>query len=337
MKRKHLELNIVFFIAILLVGGIMGCKQDIDQFIPHNGSNPNAIGDIGRFFDKAQEDLSGTKYITSNDDNTIIRTQKGTHFHCTKGIFVNQNGELVAGDVELEILELFTKSEMVKYNRLPIASTKVALDSGGEIMIIARKNGEELKLAPNAKMLITTTNSDANSEMELFYGVNVDEPLAPNNQIFAWEEADQNPDTWDNVNAWEWQDSLTQNWSFGYVFETTQLGWINIDRFLKEPNLELTEVCMDLPNSYDPTNTVAFIVFEEINSVMPLWANADLEMFCQLNIPIDYKVKMVVISEQGDDTYYYAEESVTITKNMILEMTPKLEGFESVISAIENL
>lgn len=337
MTQKNFKLNILILSALVVLGGFLGCKQDIDRFVPRVGPNPNAIGDIGRFYDKAQEELASEKFITSNDDNTIIRTQKGTHFHCTAGIFVTQDDEPVTGDVELEILEIYSKSDMVKYNILPISSDKQVLDSGGEIRIIARKNGEELKLAPNEKLLIQTTTPDANSLMELFYGVEVDEPLAPGGKLFSWDEADGNPDIWNNVNAWEWQDSLTQNWSFGYVFETTQLGWINIDRFLKEPDIELTQVCLELPAEYDPTNTVALIVFEDINSVMPMWGDPDLEMFCQVNIPVNYDVKMVVISEQGDDTYYYSEEAVTVTNDMMVEMTPILEGFESVISAIEKL
>lgn len=329
----------LYFLAgmFMTLGLLTGCKQDVDVFIPREGPDPNAVGDIGRFFQKAAQDLQSQVYVTSNDQNTLIQTSKGTQIHCPAGLFVNQNGVVVNGDVELEVLEIFTKSEMIRLNRFPVSSDKKVLDSGGELFLRATQGGEELQLAGDKKMRIETTAPDAVSEMELFYGVNLNDPLAPDNDFFAWEEADGDPNIWNNVNAWEWFDSLGNDWKFGYVFETTQLGWLNIDRFLKEPGLELTQVCLELPDAYDPTNSLALIVFDDLNSVMPLWGDPDQQKFCQINIPVNYSVKLVLISEQGDDNYFYAETPVVVQPDMTVSLLPVSTGFESVLNAIENL
>lgn len=335
MKRKHLELNILFFSFLLLTGGLTGCKQDTEVFVPYVGFNPHEIGDIGRFFDKATIDFEAFVTFPNNDLHDWVNTPNGTQITCPQGIFVTMNDEIVTGQIQLEITEIYSKADMIKHNRMPISSNREVLESGGELLIRAFKDGEELKLAQGQNLKIEINDPEANPEMELFFGTTID--IGGEFPEFAWEEADGNPDTSDNVAVGDWFNNSNEQEVYGYIFETSQLGWINVDRFLKDPSLDLTEVCVDLPEEFDSRNATAYIVFEDLNSIMPLWPNPNVEMFCQNNIPIDMNVKLVVIGERGEGFYFYAEEPFKTSDGMTVQMTPESLGFESVISAIENL
>jgi hypothetical protein len=179
--------------------------------------------------------------------------------------------------------------------------------------------------------------------MELFYGMR-EYDNTRQDSIYTWDEADDNPNTWDNVAVTEWvalADSQQIITGFGYECFSDSLKWINFDVFNNIPENERTDVCVTLPEEYGNVNTVVFLVFKDQNSVIALPGNPGTRQFCnyytqfiQLGVPIGASVSFVVISEQGEDEYFYAKVDAVIEENHQEFIFPQQTPLEVIKTAI---
>ncbi|MGB0429509.1 MAG: energy transducer TonB [Bacteroidia bacterium] len=82
------------------------------------------------------------------------------------------------------------------------------------------------------------------------------------------------------------------------VFKSTRLGWINCDRFTRTNRTLYTQNV----NTEAETYTNCYLIFHEINSVMPSYPNSTGFKF--LNVPVGSKVTLVAISAEDDELKY---------------------------------
>ncbi len=326
MKRKFQKFNIIAFSFLLVIGGWMGCKKDVDIFIPQVGPLPLEEGNIDQFFNKVMP--QSQFFALQKEESTIVRTEYGTRIHVPSDLkLVNAQGQPVSGAIELEVVEIYDKGDMILANRPTIAANGQVLNSGGELFLNFTQDGQTLSLDADQQILIEIPADDFIDEMELFYG-----GFSQFDSTFAWIEADLNPDTWNNVNIGEWlDDSLSQVWISGYSFLTERLQWINCDAFTNSGS-ELTEVCIQLPDGYDLQNTAGFVVFENINSVINL-----NYVFCRPQLPIGETASIITITERGEGNYEIAQQSITVEENMTVTLTPELISIENLLALLSEL
>jgi hypothetical protein len=104
---------------------------------------------------------------TSNSNETIrIVTAKGNVIVFPKNSFT-LNGTPVAGNVEIDITEITTKSEMI-FSDLMTNSEEGPLDSRGEFIVKAFQNGAELQLADDVDFTIENPNGVNSLGMKIF-------------------------------------------------------------------------------------------------------------------------------------------------------------------------
>lgn len=105
---------------------------------------------------------------TVNSDQVIrIETSKGNVFTFPKNAFT-KNGKAVSGNVQIDITEITTKSEMI-FADLLTNSDEGPLDSRGEFNIVATQNGTELELADGIEFTIENPTGINSSEMKAWY------------------------------------------------------------------------------------------------------------------------------------------------------------------------
>jgi outer membrane protein assembly factor BamB len=316
----------LIYTGLLLLS--VGCAKNIDVFIPYD-TNP-VLGDLNTFYNIVRTD-SYTTHWNTNESGLLI-TPKGTRFQLRANSFQLADGTAVRDTIEIEIREIFSKGDMVK-NQTPTISNGRLLNSAGEFHIRATQGGQELMLVPDFSIIIQIPNANPIEEMELFYGEEV-EGLGVN-----WIEADENPDEWSNVRISEWE-VANGELGFGYEFNITQLNWINCDAYVNVTT-SLTETCIELPEIYTNTNTVVYIVFSDINGIMPMIGNPASQRFCQGNLPEGGEVTYIVISHQGSDIegqpiFHFAESTTTVNNN-IIEMIPVEASISEIVSILDSL
>jgi hypothetical protein len=210
---------------------------------------------------------------------------------------VSTAGAIVTGKIHIELLLVRKKGDMVLLNK-PTSSNGSMLVTGGEIFIRLFKDGQEIRLSPNAKIYFKYADAPIVSSMKLFFG---DESVP---ERFNWLP---NTDTANNMIVPGLQ---------AYEIATNHLHWINVDYFYDTATITRSTVSAQLPANYTNANTSVFLVFKEIRSVLRMKADVPERRFISDKVPNSKTATIVVLSKQGND-FYLGKESITTGINIV--------------------
>jgi hypothetical protein len=211
---------------------------------------------------------------------------------------VNTAGQIVTGKIHVELFIIKKKGDMVLMNK-PTTSNGNMLVSAGEIFVRLMKDGQEVQLAPNAKIQIRYVDLPTNTAMKLFFGQEL-------STGFNWLP---NTDTANTANNFVYITPQV------YEIVTNHLHWINLDYFYDTAGVARSTVSTRLPSNYTNANTTAFLVFKEIRSVLRMNADVPERRFISGKVPNGKTATVVVISKQGND-YFLGKESLTTGTNI---------------------
>lgn len=292
------------FILILFAGGFLlnACQKDIDIFVPDPGqlNGPDTAW---------QNTVTATMPVSVLKNNLIVEPYKDTISvnaatatvttpfgvqlifppHCCN----NSAGQPVTGKVDVELIVVKKKGDMIRLNR-PSTYNDSMLATAGQIFIQLKQAGQILQLAPGVRINIRYIDVPVNTQMKFFVG---DET---NTQHFNWLPT---PDPLD--------DTIIMGTSF-YEINTKRQRWISLaalfDANVTTPKVKLT---LDAAPYFTNANTTAFTVFKDIRSVVEMKADLSTRKFITGKLPVGKQVTVVVISKQGDDYYLGYESAVT--------------------------
>jgi len=153
----------------------------------------------------------------------VITASKGTRFYFPGNSFVDNLGNVVNGQVDIEIKEIFSKGDMILSNKFPIGEYGL-LKSGGQLYISVKQNGAKLQFGNGNYAMVDVQITDTIQWMGLFNG-NTGDPNAAN---LIWTA---DPDSI-NGSVSVCQDS--SNLSSTYCFNLDTLDWINLDVYMND-------------------------------------------------------------------------------------------------------
>jgi len=316
---------------------IWGCTDqsalNYEETATHDdGSCLYITGDIQNFFDAVQQ--PGEILYINNDINDFCVNSNNTIFHAPQGLFSYPNGNIVEGQVEIEIIELHSKGDLIRYTK-PTMSDGNLIYSDGVLYISASQNGQPVEFTPGYITNIQMPSPNENWEMNLFYGEETTE-------TFNWEWQEQGTiseltGVWPN--QWIIEDTLDGVFSdSGYGFWIDRLDWINCDAFADIPEGEKTTVCVELhPEIYTNQNAAVFMVLDDINAVVQLWGDSEQMKFNITGMPIGEEVTFIVIASLDDDEYDFAMSSTTLTNNHLEELYPLPTPLGDIQNALDGL
>ena len=295
MKRKILS-------GLLIATGFLlnACQKDIDVFIPDagqlNGPDTSWYSSITATMPvtSLKNNLAADFYhdsIQVNANNAYIVTPSGLQCGFPPNCCVSNTGQAITGSVQVELMLIKNKGEMIRMNK-PTASNGRLLVSGGEIFIRLKKDGNEVQLAPNKRILIRYPDVPLSTQMKFFAG---DESNA---ERFNWLPV---TDTLNTVGVG------TQF----YEINTNHLRWINCDYFYDTTGISRVTVTADLEAYFTNANTMAFTVFKDLRSVVGMYGDISTRKFSTGKIPAGKAITVVVLSKQGNDYFLGSEHTVT--------------------------
>ncbi len=296
-------------------------------------------------FDKELQQLSNPSQFFSitNDKGDTIETKNGTRIIIQPNTFVFSDGQDAKGSLQIEIREVFDKSEMI-LNSLGTVSDGRLLESFGMIYLKATSGEKELKIKENGAIIVSIPNRKDGYAGELFYG-------EENHSSMNWEYAGKIPDTtvveetftylsdakasvkrttYKFVNGrkefvsdtvftarYRWvevMDEAGPHKPVAYGFEITKLGWINCDRFIEIPDKVDLEI--ELKSFSQP---IGYIVFSDINSVMQILFDENGKATLK-SLPKDFAADLIVI-DKIKDKLMWTKQSIKIgaESKLILE------------------
>lgn len=318
------------FIAIGMLVIMMSCGKDIDQFIPR--ASQASIGDISRLMTRLQTDIAGDVITTVScpcSGDKIFQVDKDVVLVIPPD-FVDLNTYPCSnGSFDITITTCDSKGEILIAG-LPTLSENTLLESRIELNLVISDGDHPVKLAHGKQIRILVNDPDPRERMELFYGENGE-----------WIQADQNPNTWDNVSNSEWwfqQDSEIIT-GFGYECFSDSMDWINVDVFFSIPEQQRTPVTVKLPDEFTNKNTLVFMVFDDYKSILAMDSDSESKVFYEGHgaTPVGFRVTFVVLSEMGEDCYMFDAKSTTITPGHIEELEPRKTPYSEIQKFLDHL
>jgi len=112
------------------------------------------------------------KFQIDADSDNIITGKNGTQIFVPKNSFINADGELVTGKVDIEVIEVLSVTDFIKTN-LQTVSNGQPLQSEGMLYIDAKSSGQQITLATDKKLQIELPNMNkmgTASDIKIFSG-----------------------------------------------------------------------------------------------------------------------------------------------------------------------
>lgn len=254
------------------------CKKDNPS--PINPGTPG--GGSASFFQSNFNNAKQTFTINSSTLSTVTGS-KGTVLTFQPHSFVTLSGTPVSGNIQIELVEIYSKKDMILMNKQTMGRTwdgLSILESGGEFNIVATQNGQKLKLAPGMSyQLDAPAPNGTNSQMRLFYGNETEGEL-------SWTQADSA------------LIDITQN---GYSVFSDSLNWTNLDYFMNTPGPQ-SKIRVQLPAGATTENTRVFVSVDGVNALAGVYhaENGMLTSGEYYRLPVGMNVRFVVISLSGN-------------------------------------
>lgn len=277
--------------SLLLGLFFSSCQKDVDVFIPDDGQ---PVGPDTTWYSSVtatmqvnvlRTQLQLTPYQDTIDGafaSTLV-TPEGVRCSFPANSCVTATGAAVTGRVDVQLSFVRSGGDMIRSNR-PSASNNRLLVSGGQLDIGLKKGNDVLRLAPGVKLTLKIPETPANPVMDFFAGEG-------SNSSFNWLP---NPDVSSNI--------LTVG-SSGYEVLTNRTGWVSCAYFYDTANIQRSVIKTTLPSNYTNANTMVYIAFKDIHSVMPLQADISARSFNSGKLPNGKLATVVAISKQADSYF----------------------------------
>lgn len=207
---------------------------------------------------------------------------------------LNNSGTVPAGTIKRESLLIQKKGDFIAMN-MPTTVNGKLLVTGGAFFLGLKNNNIPLSVSPGNKLTVRYNNTLPVPNNHIYNAV-VDSATG---LFIRWE---QNNDTALN------RSFATAN---GYEIQTNKLQFVQTAHLLDTVGIAQTTISLNLPPQYTNTNTVAYISFNNIESVASLTANIATRKFLSSLLPVNKPVTVVVISKQGSDYYFGSIQAIT--------------------------
>lgn len=310
---------ILFITAGLLLNA---CKKNSDIFVPDPGqlSGP----DTGWYasitstmpVSLLKNDLAIPVYsdtITVNANNAYVQTPFGLQCGFPPNCCVTSTGQTVSGTVRVDLMLIKKRGDMIRMNKPTISNGQLLL-CGGQVFVRLVKDNQELRLAPNARIALKFPDSPTSFFMKFFSG---DES---NPQQFNWLP---NNDFVNNTVG-----ITTQN----YEIQTNKLKWVSVDTTFDTAGIPQVKITAGLDPQFTNANTIGFVAFKDIRSVVPMIPDLATRKFSSMRLPPGKEVTVVVISRQGND--YFMDHKTFVILNAASSPTGQLVQVKPVITSL---
>jgi hypothetical protein len=293
---------------LIIVGIILAFASCTENRSVENGNQ--------MIFDHYEKNVQ--TFILSSDKPETIIGEEGTKITIDINSLELENGIEISENVIIQLTEYYKPSDVILAN-LSTSSNGKLIETGGMINISASSSGKEvfIKKGKDFEIQFSSVEQDG---MKVFHGEYINgqinwKPETKPTQIskaglFAPQDESSNmtealSDT-TAVAIISETDSIARN----NILNSTKFGWINCDRFLELDNLTTLKVEYD--SVFKPS---AYLVFKEINSIMPCFYEKNFRKF--INLPKGYEATLIAFCIDGDKTYFSFRDLIIEDKKQL--------------------
>jgi hypothetical protein len=239
--------------------------------------------------------------------------EKGTKVTFAANAFVDGNGNTVSGNVTVTLKEVLSKKDVL-FSGVMTESNGQLLESGGEILVKAQKDGAALRVNPalqndGARVEIPKVMND--KDMGLFIQEKRPQGGASGNN------QQQSPFTWTPAPYYPFG-----NGPNSYTFSLPSFNWVNCDRFYSDPNPKTTITTLPaFQDNNQVTDLQVMLVFKNIATVVTLPFDFTAQKFqsYQNSLPIGLQADLIILGKDSDGFIQFGTQSITISAGMHID------------------
>ncbi len=318
---KHLLLSLIFI--------LVSCN-DIDTFNPLSNTINIENNDAISLLVDLQSELYNFEFNAAVGNTCTFPDGSQVIFAANSFLY---NGQSVGSKtIKVQIRKILKKKDMTKNNTGTNSDNEI-LESAGMFYTEAFFENKLLELAPGVKYTIKIPANISNlpKTLEMFYGEETKYGI-------NWKEADNDPNTQNNVFSTEWKlkDTITRLFT-GIQCFPERLKWVNCDYFVKFEGKQRSNPCI-LPiiqPAGDQITLAAFCVFKNYNIVIsPCCSKENLICFNQL--PNDEDVIYVFIGK-GKKNFYLGHLEKKTSKDETSQVQCEIVTLEELNQYLNSL
>jgi hypothetical protein len=277
-----------------------------------------------------RDDAMQTFAMDASTGGMILAAQ-GTNLVFGPNAFKDANGDPITGSVDITLLEIYKKADMV-LSKLPTNAKNGNGDvqtilSAGEFYVNASQNGEAV--FSNGTYQIFAPSDTYDSEITIFKPVDgCDQPDCD----VVWDE--------DPVGQVVQGEGSGPNGTYvtGYTGFRDTFGWTNLDRWYDYQGPK-TLITAAVPEGYNATNSNVYIAYVGLEGLALLDIydeNAQLFTEHYGQMPIGQDVHFIFMSVQNGQ-YIYSIQSTTIVQDHLEVITDPQPATEAELYALIDL
>ena len=124
-----------------------------------------------KVFNKLFKELEkpAEEFVITASKDTTITSKEGTQLTIPANAFLNASGQLIRGTVKIYLQEFYSFSDIIG-NKLTTLSNDRLLATGGMVNIIAKAEGEQVKINPQQPLKLDIPTKKFDPFMQLFTG-----------------------------------------------------------------------------------------------------------------------------------------------------------------------
>ncbi len=323
---------IILSLALLATFGFYSCKKKYTT-IPA----PTPFSSLRDSFEFMSNN-NIQDFIVDASVGRSFTTKSGIEFTVPADAFRNEIGEVIsAGLIEIEIVEMLTTNDMI-FNQRSTTSDGDVLVTGGQFKISYSLNGNPVNIGFGVDIEVVIPTDIGDDKMQVFYGE--EDP----NGFVNWSQAlKRSYDPFDSAVFTDnpipviVTDTVTQGGTlkfYNFQIDNESTNWINCDYFYDVPGNK-TPLTLTLDEDYNNLNTLFFVHFKEIQSVMTGYFDGN-NFVTAGQIPTGTSVTLIFASEIDGD-YYYKAIDIVVSNGYsgTIEMDPS--SYNDIISNINEL
>ncbi len=116
------------------------------------------------------DNLLAQKFSVSADTDTILVGKSGTKIRIYKNTFVDDEGKIVKGIIDIELREALKSADIVLGNLFTLSNGKL-LQTGGMVFINATQDGDNLEIINKGALGLVVPTDSVRANMQIFKGV----------------------------------------------------------------------------------------------------------------------------------------------------------------------
>lgn len=223
MKKKYL----LIAAAITLVFG--ACQKENTTEEKDNSTTTQSL----EAYYQENRTNSMQHFIVDANAPIELTGEQGTKISIAANNFLDANGNVYTGEVEVKLTEVFTKLDMVKTNMTTMTADGEMPVSGGEFYFDVTLPGTDQSLRAIEPMRVVVPAAEDDPRMKLWRNVG-------NGWELMVASDDRDPD------------GIMEPWDEGFVAGLMTGGWFNFDW---APPGDFCDICVRVPEGTDPSTT----------------------------------------------------------------------------------